>query len=45
MAMFLFVIAFIGVVVLLAALGWVADSRDGADWTPTDSGFRRPRPL
>jgi hypothetical protein len=31
--------------VLLAVasvLGWTADSRDGADWRPTDGGQRRP---
>jgi hypothetical protein len=29
--------------VLLAVagmVGWVSDSRDYADWTPTDAGFR-----
>lgn len=31
-------------VLLVAAslLGWTADSRDGADWRPTDGGIRRP---
>jgi len=43
--MFLFVIGFIGLLVAFAAVGWVADSRDSADWTPTEDGFRRPRPL
>jgi len=25
---------------LLAAAGWTADSRDSADWKPTNEGFR-----
>lgn len=32
--------------VLLAfasAMGWVADSRDGADWAPTNHGDRAPK--
>jgi hypothetical protein len=36
----------LGLFVLLAlasALGWTADSRDSADWTPSDDGHRRPR--
>jgi hypothetical protein len=33
------------VLALLSALGWVADSRDGADWTPTEGGLRRPRRI
>jgi hypothetical protein len=37
--------AFFVVLAVLSALGWVADSRDGADWTPTDNGFRRPRGI
>jgi hypothetical protein len=24
-------------------LGWAADSRDGADWAPSDGGLRVPR--
>jgi hypothetical protein len=30
---------------LAAALGWVADSRDSADWKPTDNGRRAARFL
>ena len=37
--------AFFLVLALLSALGWVADSRDGADWTPTEGGIRRARRL
>lgn len=27
-----------------SALGWTADTRDSADWKPTDGGFRPRRP-
>ena len=45
MVIFLFVIGFIGLLLAFAAAGRAADSRDSADWTPTEDGFRRPRPL
>ena len=34
--------AFFALIALFSALGWVADSRDGADWRPTSGGFRQP---
>jgi hypothetical protein len=34
--------AFFGLLTLFSALGWVADSRDGADWRPTVNGVRDP---
>ena len=39
----MFLLALLLVFVLAAALGWVADSRDGADWAPTWDGVRQPR--
>jgi hypothetical protein len=36
---------FFVVLAVLSALGWVADSRDGADWTPTRNGFRTTRRI
>jgi hypothetical protein len=45
MATFLFVTAFIAILNGLAIAGKVHDSRDGADWKPTDDGVRRPRAL
>jgi len=39
----MFVLALFLVLVAAAALGWVADSRDGADWTPTLDGVRQSR--
>jgi hypothetical protein len=41
--MALFVVSFIVLVALLSALGFVADSRDSADWKPTSQGERQPR--
>jgi hypothetical protein len=41
MELFFFVV-FFGLLALFAALGWVADSRDGADWQPTSNGVRAP---
>jgi hypothetical protein len=38
----LIVLAFLVMIALVSALGWVADSRDGADWRPTRDGFRQP---
>lgn len=40
MAAFMFFMVFVLLLALASALGWVADSRDGADWTPTESGHR-----
>ena len=37
------VIALFFLVILVASIaGWTADSRDGADWKPSDGGFRHP---
>jgi hypothetical protein len=41
--MALFVLVLLLAIVVLSAFGWVADSRDGADWRPTDAGRRVPR--
>lgn len=30
-------------ITVAAAFGWTADSRDSADWKPTDNGRRAPR--
>ena len=45
MATFLFITAFIAILNGLAIAGKVHDSRDSADWRPTDDGVRRPRTL
>jgi hypothetical protein len=37
----LFAIVFIILLALAGALRWTADSRDFADWRPSDAGFRR----
>ena len=42
MAMVLLV-AFLLVLSVASVTGWTVDSRDGADWTPTDGGRRCPR--
>ena len=34
---------FFAVIALLGAFGLVTDSRDSADWKPTDGGTRAPR--
>jgi hypothetical protein len=31
---------FFAVISLMGAFGWTADSRDSADWKPTDNGTR-----
>jgi hypothetical protein len=36
----LFVLVFFVVITTAGARGWVADSRDYADWQPTDDGMR-----
>jgi hypothetical protein len=36
-------LAFFLLLTLASALGWTADSRDGADWKPSNDGRRRPR--
>jgi hypothetical protein len=41
--MALFVVSFIVLIALASALGFVADSRDSADWKPTDHGVRAAR--
>jgi hypothetical protein len=40
MLMFLVVAGFLALIVIASMLGLVADSRDGADWKPTDGGRR-----
>jgi hypothetical protein len=43
-AMELFVLlAFFLLLTLASVLGWTADSRDSADWTPSNEGRRRRR--
>jgi hypothetical protein len=39
----LLVFAFIVLLAGASALGWTADSRDSADWKPSDQGWRAPR--
>ena len=39
---FLVFVAFLVLLTIFSALGWVADSRDGADWAPTSNGMRAP---
>jgi hypothetical protein len=34
--------AIVTVLTILSLVGWVADSRDGADWAPTMNGMRAP---
>jgi hypothetical protein len=41
----LFFLVFFVLLAVFSALGWTADSRDGADWTPTAAGRRQPRRL
>jgi hypothetical protein len=41
----LVLLAFFALLALASALGWTKDSRDSADWTPSDDGRRRPRLL
>jgi hypothetical protein len=38
----LFLLLFFVVIVLAGVFGRVADSRDFADWRPSDDGLRRP---
>ncbi len=38
----IFFAAFFGLLALFSLLGWVVDSRDGADWQPTINGVRAP---
>lgn len=41
----IFVLLLFFVVLALASIfGWTADSRDSADWKPTEGGRRRGRP-
>jgi hypothetical protein len=42
MVMLLFV-AFLVALSAASVLGWTVDSRDGADWAPSDQGLRRAR--
>jgi hypothetical protein len=39
----LVLLLFFIVITVAAAFGWTADSRDSADWKPTESGRRAPR--
>jgi hypothetical protein len=34
--------AILTLLTVLSLVGWVADSRDGADWAPTINGMRAP---
>jgi len=34
--------AILTVLTILSLVGWVADSRDGADWAPSMNGMRAP---
>jgi hypothetical protein len=36
----LFILSVFVLLAIASALGWVVDSRDGADWAPSDDGFR-----
>jgi hypothetical protein len=36
--------AFLTLLTVLSLVGWVADSRDGADWAPSTNGMRAPAP-
>lgn len=36
----LFLLSIFVLLAIAASLGWVVDSRDGADWAPTSDGFR-----
>jgi hypothetical protein len=38
----LFLLLFLLAVAVAGAMGWVADSRDYADWRSTNGGFRHP---
>ena len=37
----LVLLAFLVLLAVASALGWTADSRDSADWTPSDEGRRQ----
>jgi hypothetical protein len=39
----LFIALFLVLIALASALGFVADSRDSADWKPTSNGVRAAR--
>ncbi len=39
----LILLAFFLLLALASALGWTADSRDSADWKPSNDGRRRPK--
>jgi hypothetical protein len=39
----LFILLFFVAIIVASALGLVADSRDSADWKPTDHGVRAAR--
>jgi hypothetical protein len=43
MELFVFLVAFAAAVGAASAMGWSVDSRDGADWAPSDGGVRVPR--
>ena len=38
MAAFLFFLTFVTLLSIASMLGWVADSRDGSGWAPTENG-------
>jgi hypothetical protein len=41
--MTLFLLSLVVFLAVASALGWVADSRDSADWAPSSDGFRAHR--
>jgi hypothetical protein len=45
MLILLVVVLVIGGLGLASQLGWSVDSRDGADWRPTDGGIRSAGPA
>jgi hypothetical protein len=40
----IFFLAFIGIVALASAFGWVVDSREFSDWRPVRDGEAQPLP-
>lgn len=45
MTAFVAFVVFLTLLSLASALGWVVNSRDGADWAPTENGHRARRTL
>jgi hypothetical protein len=40
--MYVFLLVFLAATMIAGMFGWVADSRDSADWKPTLGGTRQP---